>query len=116
MSGVASVDVVFRADEDGEIALNDHANEVYEPERLGHSGVSAWKKAPMTGRELPIGNHSGVDFPVLPLVMATEYYVHMDQFANNTLVDYYVQATDNAGNITKTNIFLIAIRLLAASA
>jgi hypothetical protein len=109
VSGVSTVDLMYRIDEDGENPLHDNANEVFEPEKYGYSGVGSWQTVSMKGIAVPPGNHSGVDFPVLPLAIADKYYVHLDMFSNNTLVDYYVQATDKLGNTKKTDIFHVYI-------
>lgn len=78
---------------------------MYEPDKLGLAGkVGAWQGMPMFGRHFPKGNHSGIDFFVLPTVIADEYYVQVKGF-NNVLLDYYIQAVDTKGNVAKSDIY-----------
>lgn len=42
---------------------------------------------------------------LLMLALMHRYYAYMQGIQNNTLVDYYVQATDVYGNIKKTDIY-----------
>jgi len=109
VSGIASVNFYYRIDDDGVNPLSDNANEVYETTFA--SGVSDWKELPMVYREMPKGNvynQSSIDFFVLPDAIADEYYVHVEGLSN-VLIDYYVEATDKAGNVKKTDIYHVMI-------
>ncbi len=37
------------------------------------------------------------------------YWIHVDGLANNTLYDYYIEATDAAGNVKRSDIFHVWI-------
>lgn len=93
VSGIKSVQLYWRQDDDGVNPLHDHANELYEPEKHGYSGVGPWQTLDMTFRQFPSGNYSGVNFFVLPKYIADEYWVRIDGL-KNVLIDYYVQVRD----------------------
>lgn len=101
-SGMASVTLKYRTDYDGENPIGNNENETYS----GGSGVTAWQSLSMTSRPFPTGNITGnpdVNFFILPDYMADEYYAQITGLAD-TLVDYYVEAIDNQGNVFKTPI------------
>lgn len=102
VSGMQSVVLKYRTDFDGTNAPGNNHNDTY----AGGSGVSAWTSLPMTARPFPTGNvtnNPDVDFFILPDYIADEYYAEIAGLAD-TLVDYYVEATDNQGNVTRTPI------------
>lgn len=102
VSGMQSVQLKYRVDFDGENPLTDNENDIY----AGGSGVSNWMSMNMTQRVFPSGNVTNnpeISFFELPDVIADEYYATISGLSD-TLVDYYVEATDNAGNVFKTPI------------
>lgn len=90
VSGVKGVEFFYREDADGFNPIDDDTNELYEPEKHGLSGVGPWRSMNMTYRQFPKGNHSNVDFFVLPKYIADEYWIKVDGL-RNVLIDYYVQ-------------------------
>lgn len=102
VSGLQSVTLKYRTDLDGSNALTDDENDVY----AGGAGVAAWQSLPMTLRTFPTGNVTGngsIDFFILPDYIAEEYHAEITGL-HDTLVDYYVEAVDGHGNVTKTPI------------
>ncbi len=102
VAGIQSAVLKYRTDFDGVNPLSNGENETY----AGGIGVSAWQSIPMASRNFPTGNVTGngdVNFFILPDYMANEYYAEIAGLSD-TLVDYYVEVTDNQGNITKTPI------------
>ncbi|MFZ4520105.1 MAG: hypothetical protein ACOYNC_00290 [Bacteroidales bacterium] len=72
----------------------------------GGSGIGAWQNIPMTYRNFPTGNVTNnpeISFFILPDYIAGEYYAQVVGIAEK-LVDYYVEATDQKGNVAKTPI------------
>lgn len=91
--------------------MGDITNEVFEPEKFGLSGVSSWTKYKMIYRKFPPGNvynDPTIDFFVMPLYIADEYYFKIDNF-ENTLIDYYIEAIDNNGNKKLSDIYHVWI-------
>jgi hypothetical protein len=102
VSGMQSVTLKFRTDLDGSNPLTNDDNDVY----AGGSGVTAWQSLPMTSRVFPTGNVTGngsINFFILPDYIANEYYAEITGL-HDTLVDYYIEAVDQNGNVTKTPI------------
>jgi hypothetical protein len=102
VSGIASVELKYRPDDDGVNTMTDDTNETY----VGGPGVGPWQSVPMTFRDFPAGNfHSdpGIDFTVMPDYIADEYYAHMTGF-EDVLLDYYVEATDSLGHVKRSPI------------
>lgn len=102
VSGMQSVNLKYRVDFDGENPLTDNENDTY----AGGSGVGDWQTLSMTQRVFPAGNVTNnpeIDFFEMPNAIADEYYATISGLSD-TLVDYYVEATDNAGNVFKTAI------------
>ncbi|KAF0194025.1 MAG: igtZ, partial [Bacteroidetes bacterium] len=102
VSGVQSAVLKYRLDNDGTNPLSNNDNETY----AGGSGVGSWQSIPMTYRNFPTGNVTGnpdINFFILPDYIAGEYYAEIAGIAEK-LVDYYVEVTDNQGNLTKTAI------------
>eukprot|EP01094_Clydonella_sp_ATCC50884_P018066 TRINITY_DN3275_c0_g1_i1.p1 TRINITY_DN3275_c0_g1~~TRINITY_DN3275_c0_g1_i1.p1 ORF type:complete len:738 (-),score=134.45 TRINITY_DN3275_c0_g1_i1:204-2321(-) len=103
VSGVASVTLSWRKDDDGANPLEDSANELYRPEEHGVRGVGAWVNVTMTRTPVAPGNESGVVFNFPPDYIADEYYAHITGLSN-VLIDYYVTAVDQKGNAKHSDI------------
>ena len=119
VSGITNIILKIRKDNDGTNSLSSKANEVYNPAALGLTNeVGAWVSIPMTKRTLPstaaaltsAANNSKIayfDQAVSPVV-ADYYFARIDNssFPNfrNNLFDYYIEATDSRGNVSKSDI------------
>jgi len=102
VSGIQSAELKYRVDYDGINSLDDNENDTYS----GGSGVSSWYSISMSERTFPTDNITGnpeIDFFVLPDYIANEFYAEITELSD-TLVDYYVEITDNYGNVNKTPI------------
>ncbi len=102
VSGIQTAVLKYRTDYDGVNPLDDYQNDTY----AGGSGVSAWNSINMTCKVLDSSYNAGnsdIDFFVLPDAMADLYYAEIVDLSD-TLVDYYVEITDNKGNTYKTAI------------
>lgn len=102
VSGMQSVKLKYRTDNDGNNPLDNNENEVYS----GGSGVGDWNTLDMTYREFPAGNiynNPDIDFFIMPDYIADQYYAEVTGLSE-VLVDYYVEATDNEGNVFTTPI------------
>lgn len=102
VSGLARVQLMVRQDDDG---ANDPAtivNETY----AGGAGVGAWTALDMNRRTMPTGEPwemADVDFTVLPAHIADQYWLELTGYSD-VLLDYYIEAEDNEGNIKRTPI------------
>lgn len=119
VSGIASMAVKVRPHTSNGINSSDDTYKVYDPAAMAGkpglsitpSNVGAWQSFPMQMRDLhPVMN--GVDWnanvkatmQVLPAQeIGNLYYVYLSDFRNQML-DYYVEAIDTVGNVTKTEI------------
>jgi hypothetical protein len=102
VSGIASVTLKYRLDNDGTNPLASAQNETY----AGGSEVGAWQSLAMTYRQFPKGNvlnDASIDFFELPTYIADEYYVQVTGIRSK-LVDYYVEAVDTKGNVRRSPI------------
>jgi len=102
VSGIQTINLKYRFDNDGVNPMDNNDNETYS----GGSGVQAWQSIAMTYRNFPTGNVTNnpeISFFILPDYIAGEYYAQIAGIAEK-LVDYYVEAADQQGNITKTPI------------
>ena len=102
VSGLQSINLKYRLDNDGINPLTDNDNDTYS----GGAGVQSWQSISMNERIFPTGNVTGnpdIDFFILPDYIANEYYAEITGLFD-TLVDYYVEATDNFGNVFKSPI------------
>ncbi|MBU1948073.1 MAG: T9SS type A sorting domain-containing protein, partial [Candidatus Eisenbacteria bacterium] len=102
VSGLARIELMIREDLDGWNDPESHDNETF----AGGAETGAWTALPMTYRDFPIGEPwdiPGIDFTVLPDYIADEYWLQLTGYAE-TLLDYYVEAEDNLGNIKRTPI------------
>ena len=105
VSGVATVNLRYRLDLDGENPLDNHDNEVY----ADGPGVTSWRTLPLQLRSFPTGNvynDPDIDFFELPQYIADEYWIHVTApelvETGNVLIDYYVEAMDNQGLIKRS--------------
>lgn len=102
VSGIQKSELKYRIDTDGKNNLNSNHNEIY----AGGSDVGSWLTLPMRLRVFPKGNitsNTQADLYMLPTVIANQYYAEIAGLSEK-LVDYYVEVTDNKGNITKSKI------------
>lgn len=112
VSGVVGVDLMIRRDKDGVRSLDNNHNETY----VGGADVEEWVRLPMTRRILPnsrsalnaLANHGEIDYVVTAPEIADQYFVKITEdnlpgFRDN-LFDYYIEAVDALGNITRTEI------------
>ena len=102
VSGVQSAVLKYRIDNDGTNPETNNDNEIF----AGGTGVQAWQSITMSYRNFPTGNVANnpeVDFFILPDYIAGEYYAEIAGIAEK-LLDYYVEVTDNEGNIAKSPI------------
>jgi hypothetical protein len=102
VSGIASLTLKYRTDNDGVRGITSVDNDTY----AGGPGVSAWTSVPMTSRVFPAGNFfnsPSINFFELPTAIANQYYANINGLTNK-LVDYYVEAVDAKGNVKKSPI------------
>ena len=102
VSGTLDVTLKIRTDADGTNPLDDHSNETY----AGGPGVGAWQSLPMTRRAFPVGNvynNPELNFFEMPDAIADQFYAEITGL-ESTLIDYYVEATDALGNVTRSPI------------
>lgn len=102
VSGLGSVTLKYRIDDDGVRSLNSAANDTY----AGGPGVGAWQSVSMTARAFPTGNvynNPTIDFFELPQQIATQYHTQLIGIRSK-LVDYYIEAVDARGNVRKSAI------------
>ncbi|MFO0857265.1 MAG: carbohydrate-binding protein [Phycisphaerales bacterium] len=102
VSGMSNVTLKYRIDNDGQRSLANIENETY----AGGSGVGAWQSLPMTMRDFPAGNffnNPSINFFEMPTVIADQYWVKLNNI-RSSLLDYYVEATDTRGNVTRSPI------------
>lgn len=101
-SGIQKAELKYRLDNDGTNSLNTNDNETY----AGGADVGSWITLPMTERIFPKGNITNApqaDLYMLPDVIANQYHAEIAGVSEK-LVDYYVEVTDNKGNVTKSKI------------
>lgn len=114
VSGVTSIVVKIRKDNDGTNPLNSNQNETF----AGGSEVGNWVTLAMNKRVLPstatgltaAANNSQIEYfsQGLPLANADYYFARIDDnsFPNfrGNLFDYYIEAYDGRGNVSKSDI------------
>ena len=119
VSGISNIKARVRVHTNKSIDPLDNTHKVYDPAarkaagvpNIDPSRVGAWVDYPLTRRELkPVMN--GVSWqpaylPVMAKVPAQEigdlYYVYLGNYRDQ-LLDYYIEATDSRGNITRGEI------------
>ncbi len=102
VSGVASVTLKYRVDADGTNSTANDQNETY----AGGADVGGWQSLAMARREFPKGNPYNdpeIDTSVLPDEIADEYWVRLTG-VRDALLDWYVEAQDAKGHVTRTAI------------
>ncbi len=93
VSGLQSVKLKYRLDLDGINSWSTNHNETY----IGGSDVTDWAEITMSGIDIPSQTNP------TPLFKAKEYSA-MISGLQNKLVMYYVEATDNLGNVARSPI------------
>ena len=100
--GIQKSELKYRIDTDGKNNLNSNHNETY----AGGIEVGTWITLPMAERIFPKGNitsNTQANLYMLPTVIAKQYYAEVAGISEK-LLDYYVEVTDNNGNVTKSKI------------
>lgn len=98
VSGLASVKLKYRIDGDGVNPLDSNQNETYD----GGNEVGEWHEIEMVPRSIP-----SITSP-LPMVKADEYSAEI-RGLEDVLVDYYVEATDECGNVSHSIILHVYV-------
>ncbi len=93
LSGLASVTLEYRLDADGAIAVNAPANDTY----AGGAGVGAWQSIACASSDI-----ASTTSPA-PLYRALQWSAAVTGLTNQ-LVDYYVEAVDALGNVSRSPI------------
>ena len=114
LSGVTSVNLKIRIDNDGTNPLASNDNEVYNPG--DNDEVGNWITIPMTKRVLPndqaslnaAANNGEINYFISPPELADYYFAKITN-ANvagfrDKLLDYYIEATDGKNNVHKSEI------------
>lgn len=102
VSGLSAATLKIRVDADGTNPLNDNANETY----AGGTGVGGWISIPMTRRAMPKNDPTGnpnLNFYVLPDQIADYCWAKVTGY-RGVLLDYYIEAADAKGNLSKSDI------------
>lgn len=102
VSGLASVNLKWRVDNDGDNSTTTTHNETY----AGGADVGPWQTLAMNGRVYPKGNiynKGDLDYTELPQYIADHYSATITGQAGK-LIDYYVEAVDNEGNMARSPI------------
>lgn len=95
VSGLATINIKWRIDNDGQNPLSSNQNETY----AGGSEVGAWNTVAMSGASLPTppGGYLQPTYRALK-------YSGLITGQSSKLIDYYVEATDNFGNVQRSDI------------
>lgn len=112
VSGISSVNLKVRIDNDGTNSMASNQNETY----AGGAEVGAWVSIPMTKRVLPnsqsalnaAANNGQINYFITPPELADYYFAkvgdtNLPDFRGK-LVDYYIEATDTRNNVQKSDI------------
>ena len=102
VNGIEKSELKYRVDFDGKNNPNSNHNDIY----IGGGEVGGWVTLPMVERIFPKGNitsNTQADLYILPTVIANQYSAEIAGISEK-LLDYYVEVTDNKGNITKSKI------------
>lgn len=92
-SGLQRIQLKYRVDLDGQNPRTTTDNETY----AGGPGVAGWQTQPMQRARILSATNP------LPAVKAAEYSAQV-RGLSNVLVDYYVEALDSAGNLSRSEI------------
>ncbi|WP_145446231.1 carbohydrate-binding protein [Mucisphaera calidilacus] len=95
VSGLEEVVLMVRVDEDGVNPLDSIQNETY----AGGEEVGSWVEIAMTGSAMPAPPAG-----VMSSTVRAEQYAAMVTGYEDVLLDYYVEAVDLLGNVTRTDI------------
>ncbi len=121
-SGIRSVTAKIRVHNQSEINNRDHTYKVYDPEKLKNkpgidpARVGDWRSIAMDKRSLQ-KDINGVPWQaksteVMQIVAAKEigdlYYTYIDSYQDQYL-DYYIEAIDEKGNVSKSDIQTVYI-------
>lgn len=98
LSGLKSVKLMYRVDKDGKNPITSNQNETY----AGGDEVGAWQEVAMTSREI-----ESITNPK-PVCKADEYSAKIEGL-KDALVDYYVEAVDNKGNVSRSQILHVYV-------
>ena len=101
VSGVQTVNLKYRIDNDGWLPVASVHNKTY----AGGADVGEWVSIPMTVRPMSPdpSNDPELNFFILPEAKADLAYAEIVGLKDK-LIDYYVEATDAKGNITRSQI------------
>lgn len=112
VSGVANVNLKVRLDADGRNSLSSNQNETY----AGGPEVGPWVTLPMTKRALPrtrdelnaAAGNAQIDYFITPPELADYYFAKITSATvpgfRGKLLDYYIEARDTRGNVSKSDI------------
>lgn len=98
LSGLKSVKLKYRLDKDGVNPISSNQNETYE----GGDEVGPWQEIAMTPKTI-----ASITNP-LPTAKAEEYSAEVKGL-ENVLVDYYIEAVDNKGNLSRSMILHVYV-------
>ncbi|WP_406610610.1 PKD domain-containing protein [Agarivorans sp. JK6] len=117
VSGIQDIQVKVRVHKDKWATATDKTFKLYDPSAhasdpdVDPSRVGEWQTFSMTERDLN-GDMNGVDwqpsgkemFEVVPAEkIGNMYFTYIDQYQEQ-LLDYYIEATDSKGNVTRSEI------------
>ena len=97
VSGLTSVKLYWRTDNDGENPINEYDNELY---AANPAKNSAWNTVEMTGDWYPTVKGPKVPDPA----NRAKRYMAPITGQNNKLIDYFVEATDTKGNTSRSDL------------
>ena len=118
VSGIKDVKVKIRTHKDKRMSPTDIAPRVYDPASLGNipnndpSQVGEWKTYDTQMRDLSpdingVPWQKNANSAVMDVVQAKKigntYYAYIDEYRDQ-LIDYYMEATDEKGNVTRSEI------------
>ncbi len=98
LSGLKSVKLKYRVDKDGVNPLTSNQNETY----AGGDEVGEWKEVEMTSKSIV-----SITNPA-PAYKAEEYSGEVKGL-KDVLVDYYIEAVDNKGNVSRSMILHVYV-------